>query len=250
MLNNALVVDPKYAQTHSLLGSIAWIYESDIGKAAKHFKRAWEINPMATTGVVNLLISLGRTDQAISVARNNAARDPVNAAAHDALALTYLTAGRWDDAIAAAQTILRLSPGRFATHYHIGVALLFKGEPEAALEEFGKESDMSYRLKGQSMALHDLGRENEFRDNLQQLIERVGDLWPSEVAHVYAYIDDVDAAFQWLQTSVADETGGFIPQSPFLASLSNDSRWLPLLEEMDKTPAQLEAIEFEITLPE
>jgi len=36
---------------------------------------------------------------------------------------------------------------------------------------------------------------------------------------------------------------------PLLRPLVDDSRWLPLLESIGKSPAQLEAIEFEVTLP-
>jgi hypothetical protein len=34
-----------------------------------------------------------------------------------------------------------------------------------------------------------------------------------------------------------------------LRPLVDDSRWLPLLESIGKSSAQLEAIEFEVTLP-
>jgi hypothetical protein len=36
---------------------------------------------------------------------------------------------------------------------------------------------------------------------------------------------------------------------PLLRPLVDDSRWLPLLESIGKSPTQLEAIEFEVTLP-
>jgi hypothetical protein len=81
------------------------------------------------------------------------------------------------------------------------------------------------------------------------LIERWGDEWPSEVAHVYAYTGNADAAFSWLEKSAAEEDGGFQPQQKFLDSLRDDPRWLPLLEQMGKSPAQLDAIEFNVTLP-
>ena len=38
-------------------------------------------------------------------------------------------------------------------------------------------------------------------------------------------------------------------KDPLLRPLVDDSRWLPLLESIGNSPAQLEAIEFEVTLP-
>jgi hypothetical protein len=38
--------------------------------------------------------------------------------------------------------------------------------------------------------------------------------------------------------------------SPFFVNLIDDPRWLPFLESIGKSPAQLAAIEFNVPLPE
>ena len=130
-------------------------------------------------------------------------------------------------------------------------AFSFKGKPEAALEAFARESDEEYRVKGRALAAYALDREEEYEASLAELIERWGDQWPSEVAHVYAWTGETDRAFEWLARSVAEEDGAFDPQHPMLRPLKNDPRWLPLLESLGKSPAQLQldAIAFEVTLP-
>jgi len=37
---------------------------------------------------------------------------------------------------------------------------------------------------------------------LNELLERWGDQWPSEIAMVYAWSGDKDAAFQWLDKEI------------------------------------------------
>ena len=80
--------------------------------------------------------------------------------------MAYVRAGRWDDSIASHRPALRLSPDRIGAHYGIGTAPLMKGEPQAALEEFAREGDEEWRVKGTAMALHGLGRRQEHEATL------------------------------------------------------------------------------------
>jgi len=248
----ALTIDPDYALAHAGLGFIAMYFDNDLVAAARHYERAMALEPgnlAILGGAASLLFTLGRLEESIALDEYTNARDPVNPISYGNLGSSYLSAGRWDATISAAQTALRLSPGYISARYYMGLALLFKGEAEAALAAFEQEKDEEYRVKGQALALHDLGRQAEFEVRLQELIERWGDQWPSEVAHVYAYAGDTETAFQWLEKSSAEEDGTFIPQSPFLRSLREDARWLPLLETIGKSPEQLAAVEFKVILP-
>jgi len=248
----ALAIDQNDARAHSRFGQIAMAYDNDLAAAALHYERALQLAP-ASLGVLGaaatLLFRLDRLDQAIEVEEFVAARDPVSPVSHNNLGVSYLFAGRWDDAIASYEAALRLSPGFIGAHYGIGKALLFKGEAEAALAAFGREEDEEFRVKGQALALYALGREEMHREKLQELIERWGDEWPSEVAHVYAHIGETDLAFEWTDRAVQAEEF-FDLNDPWLRSLISDPRWLPLLESIGKSPEQLDAIEFEVKLPE
>jgi TolB-like protein/Tfp pilus assembly protein PilF len=251
--NKALAVDPEYAPAHARLGWIAMAYDNDLAQSARHFDHALQLDPNDTRIIGNaavLLRVLGRVDEAIALEEHVIAQDPVNAAGYDNLGGSYDLAGRWDDAIASRETVLRLSPGHIGAHYWIGMALLFKGEAEAALEAFTREKGLEgLRVKGQALASHALGRQEEYRARLDELIELWRDQWPSEVAHVYAWTGEADRAFEWLARSVAQEDGGFDPYEPLLGPIKNDPRWLPLLESIGKSPEQLDAIAFEVTLP-
>lgn len=252
VVEKALAIDPDYARAHASLGWIAMIHDNDLAQAARHFERALQLDPNDIAIIGNaavLLRILGRLDEAIAINEYFAARDPVDLIKLNNLGSSYRYAGRWDEAIASYETALRLSPGNIGAHYSIGKALLLKGEFEAALESFTREVDEEYRVKGQAMALYALGRIEEHQAKLDELIERWGDQWPSEVAHVYAFMGDTNRAFEWLNQSAREEDGAFDPNEPLLQSLANDPRWLPLLESIGMSPEQLAAIEFEVTLP-
>ena len=83
---------------------------------------------------------------------------------------------------------------------------------------------------------------------MNQLIEGWGDRWPSEVAAVYVWAGDWDAAFQWLDK--AEQSGdsqiSSLINDPLLAGVREDARWLPYLEKIGMSPEQLAAVNFDV----
>ena len=67
-----------------------------------------------------------------------------------------------------------------------------------------------------------------------------------------AYRGEADRAFEWLDKAVQYKDPGLaqIPTEIEFSSIQTDPRWLPFLESIGKAPAQLDAIEFRVTLPE
>jgi tetratricopeptide (TPR) repeat protein len=254
--NRALAIDPDYAPAHGALAEIASNQDNDLAVAANHLGRALTLaptDPEILRLARDLTQSLGRLDEAIVLGEYVIARDPVDATAHFRLGLSYQWSGRSDAAVAQLRKALALSPDRISGQYQIGMVLLLGGEPEAALSAFEQEeTDEEYRVKGTALALHDLGRQAEFETAFSELRERWGEQWPSEIAHVYAWTGDADAAFEWLDKSVAQNEDGLIQQFllPQYAPLHDDPRWLAFRERTGTSEAQLAAIEFEVAIPE
>lgn len=250
----ALAIDPGNAPAHATLGWIAYAHNNDLAAAARYYEQALKLDPAntyITRRATTLLQSLNRQDEAIALQEFANARDPVIARGHANLGYYFLHAGRWDEAIASYQTALRLSPDYIGAHYFIGVALLFKHEAQAALDAANREMDDEYQVKGLTLALHDLGRQDEYQAKLNELIERWGNEWPSEVAQAYAYVGDADAAFHWLDKSIEQNEDGLSEQFllPFYQNVHADPRWAAFLHRMGSSPEQLGAIEFNVTLP-
>lgn len=252
----ALAIDPAYGPAHDLMGWVAMNYDHDLAEAARRTQRAMELEPRDTNIMMTaaaLLAYLGRVDESVLLLEYVASRNPVDAVSQMNLGVYYLRANRFDDALDAVQTALRLSPDYNGAHYRIGLALLFKGEPKAALRAFAEEeSDDEYRVKGLALASHALGRETDFHTRLAELINGWGERWPAEIAHVYAVTGNTEAAIEWLEKEF--ETNGSIAPNLdgpyFYTSLNGNQRYMELLEQSGNLPAQLDAITFEATLPE
>ncbi len=254
MLQKALAIDPDYAPAHARLGWIAMSYDNDLATAARHMERALALEPTNLDiigNAANLLVSLGRLDEAISLQQYVTAQDPVNPFGHANLGYFHSLAGHWELAIASNRTSLRLSPGSIGDHYGIGVSLLFTGKAEAALEEMRQEPSEPFRLAGLAMAHHALGQTIESDAALEQLIAKYAVEWAYRIATVMAYRNEFDQVFDTL--AKAAEYNSSNPDIPFdnlLANVHADPRWLPFLESIGKSPAQLDAIKFRVTLPE
>jgi len=253
--NRALAIDPDYAMAEGRLGWIAMYYDNDLATAARHYQRALALDPAniyIISDAASLLYSLGRLGQAIALGEYQTARDPANPSAHYNLGSSYFAAGRLDEAIASYQTALRLSPGNLGAHYFIGRALLFKGEPQAALAAVQQEEFEALRLIGLAMAHHALRDIPASDAALAELIDKYEQDAAYNIAYVLAFRNEADRAFDWLDKAVAYGDPGLteIVNEPAFANIHNDPRWLPFLASIGKAPAQLDAIEFEVTLPQ
>ncbi len=253
--SQALALDPAYAPAHSRLGWIASHYDHDLVAAARHYERALAMEPANTdiiSNAANMARSLGRLDQAIALAEYTVARDPVLPVGHVNLGLYYIYAGRLDEAIASFRTTLTLSPGHSGAQHFIGTALLLKGESESALAAMQNEAFEAWRLIGLVMAHHALGQTAASDTTLAALIEKYEKEWAYNIAYVLAFRGEADRAFEWLNKAVAYNDPGLseIAIQPLFANIQVDPRWLPFLESIGKSPEQLAAVEFKVTLPE
>lgn len=255
MLQKALSIDPDHAPAHARLSWIAMYYENDLASAARHMERALALEPANLDilgNAANLLVNLSRLDAAIALQRYVTAQDPVNPVAHSNLGWFHRLAGHWEKSIASNRTSLHLSPGTIGAHYEIGVALLFMGEAQAALEHMRQEPSEPFRLAGLAMTHHTLGRTTESDAELAQLMTKYEVEWVYRIATVVAYRNESDRAFEMLAKVVeyGSDALALVPIDNLYANVHADPRWLPFLHSINKSPEQLAAIEFKVTLPE
>jgi TolB-like protein/lipoprotein NlpI len=252
--NRALAIDSEYAPAHALLGRVAMSHEGDLAAAARHYERALRLastDADVLRSAASLAKNLGRLDDAFALQEYAVARDPLNPNANAGLGFTYLDSGRLDDAIASFRTALSLSPGSIAVQSGIGLALLRKGKPEAALAAMQQESYEPLRLIGLAVAYHALGQAAESDAALAELIEKYEQEAAVNIAYVLAFRGEADRAFEWLDKAMEYEDPGLalIAVETLFANIHDDPRWLPFLESIGKSPEQLAAIEFNVTLP-
>jgi len=249
----ALAIDPDYAKGHDRLGWIAMKYDGDLAAAAGHYRRALDLDPNDIAILSNsssLLYELGRLNETIAIREYFAERDPLNPNAFLGLGVYYGRARRWEESIAACREALRLSPDMLGPPLQINFCRLMMGDAQSALEGYALVQDDFTRMANTAMSLHALGRHEEFEETLREVIDRWGDEDPDVPAALYAWSGDVENAFEWLDKWLESDTATpFDPNTPDWDSLRDDPRWIELLEKIGRSPAQLDAIEFEVKLP-
>lgn len=254
-IDKALAIDPTLAHAHSLRGRIALNVDNDLAAAARHYKRALELDAThddIIRGAGVLLLSLGRIDMAMAFNEYAIEQDPVNPMGYGNLGMGYVTAGRWDDAIAACRKALALSPDFISAHYCVGEALRFRGDPASALEEFQKESLEALKLVGSAMAYHDLGQSSQSDAAMAELIDKHGETMAAQIAYVFDYRDETDKVFEWLAKAVQNKDPGITllgTGTVYFSNSSKDPRWEPFLRELGYSQQQLDAIEFDVAPP-
>ena len=248
--HEALIRNPQIPEIYSELGWLAIQIDNDLNKAAELTQKAWEVGPgntgpLGATG--SMLHQLGRLPESIAIQERLIALDPVSPIANYNLGAAYLHNADFESAKARYVTVLDLSPEFIGGQYALGLAELFLGNHEQALRAFEQETDEIWRAKGQALAYFALGQQDLANDALNELIEFVGDEWRAEVAEVYAYWDEADKAFEWLDTEL-ENPGGWSEwrHNPVFANLHSDPRWTAFLRALGVADEQLAEIEFSV----
>jgi hypothetical protein len=97
-----------------------------------------------------------------------------------------------------------------------------------------REPEPYWRLYGQALAYHTLGRKKEGDAALAELTVKHEAAASFQIACVYAFRGDADRAFEWLERSYTQRDTGLIwlKTDPHLQGLERDARWVPFLKKM------------------
>ena len=196
-----------------------------------------------------LLAKLGRFDEAAALARYVIDRDPACATCVNSLANILRQAGLHRK---AAETLEELRDWRELTpymHWNLGVAWLVAGEPGKSLEYF-ERTWPHMREIGRTLALHDLGRIDEFEAAFAKL-RKDPDSHPEIIARIYAWTGQNDLAFEYIERTVDVEGSGIVQSlnTDLYEPIKSDPRWQNLLHRCDVAEEDLARIRFKPKLP-
>jgi len=178
--------------------------------------------------------SLGRLNEAIALHEQAIALDPLFASSHSYLAFLLYSAGNYQKAEAAAQEALELNPQKTYDHFTLGEILLAQGHAQEALAEMKQEPAAFWRLTGEALAYQALGRRQDSKAALSQLITDHQRYMAYQIAEVYAFGGESDQAFAWLDRAYQQRDAGMrnLKIDPLLKSLRQDPRYAELLSKM------------------
>ncbi len=177
---------------------------------------------------------LGNLDQAIKLYQQAIALDPLRTNSYLTLGQLLYAAGRYDEAQAALQKALDLNPQVTFAHLARGQILIAQGKPQQGLAEIEKEPSEWGKLTGEAMVYHALGREQESNAALAGFIAKNSTDAAYQIAQVYAFREESDKSFEWLERAYKQRDGGLsgIKTDPLFKNLRHDPRYSELLKKM------------------
>jgi adenylate cyclase len=230
----ALELDETLADAWAILAGIQWVYDWDwvtsegtINTALMHGPK----NANALNIAANIAKTLGRYEKAVELGIKAVNVDPLNSVILTDLGDIYREAGQLEDAANTFIQILELYPEQDTTYGRLSLVRTEQGKAEEGLRLAQKEKFKATNVWANFFALHALGRQEEATAATNYLVENEHDWLAYQIAGVFAFQDNPDKAFEWLEITYEQRDGGIthILGDYTMASLYADPRWEPYL---------------------
>jgi len=237
-VERALVLNPNLAAAHAQMGRLKRQVDFDWVGANASIQQAIALDPGNPENVRLAGASaayLGRFDQALPLDRQAIDLDPLNAGSWENLAEFEFFNGQLDKAAADCKKALELNPEVSPGPFYLILIYIMQGRPQDALPEIERVRSDSLRGVLYSIAYYALGRKKESDDALRELIAKYHESDAYGIASVYAFRNQSDEAFEWLDRAYAQRDGGLIAAKvdPLLKSLRNDPRYAAFLKKLN-----------------
>jgi TolB-like protein/DNA-binding winged helix-turn-helix (wHTH) protein/Flp pilus assembly protein TadD len=237
-VERALALNPNLTEAHAQMGRIKEQDDFDWAGAHASFQRAVALdpgNPEVVRTAAFLAAVLGRFDEALPLDRKAVDLDPLNADSWEALAEIEFFMGQLDQAGADFKRALALNPDVAAAHMVLSQIYVMQGRPHDALSEIELIRYDSVRASLYPIAYFALGRKKESDAALSELITKNHAFNAYQIAEVYAFRNQSDEAFEWLDRAYAQRDNGLIATKvdPLLKGLHNDPRFATFLKELN-----------------
>jgi TolB-like protein/Tfp pilus assembly protein PilF len=231
----ALDIEPDLPEGYAVLGYVHQMRRFDFSEAERCFRRALELAPensfvLRRMGI--LVRALGRFDEAQMYFARALSIDPLSPSNWWQAGFAYFFADELIKAESAFRRALELSPQAVFVHAFLALVLLLQERLDEALKEASLEPDERYwRPWALAIVYHVSGRDRESKEELARLDPNET---PFQIAEVHSMRGETDAAFDWLDRTVArsDPARILTKESPFLRPLHGDPRWTPLLRKI------------------
>src|SRR5882762_2234109 len=237
-VERALALNPNLAEAHAQMGRIKQQVDFDWAGADASLQRAIALdpgNPEVVRMATGSAALFGRFDEALPLNRRDVAWDPLNADSWESLGETEFLMGQLDKAAADVKKGLELSPDVWPGPGLLSEIYVMQGRPQDALNEIELVREPLLRAFLYAIAYHALDREKESDTALRELVAKYHEGGAYQIAQVYAFRNQSDQAFEWLDRAYAQHDSGLIGTKvdPLLKNLRNDPRYAAFLRKLN-----------------
>jgi eukaryotic-like serine/threonine-protein kinase len=239
----ALELDESLAEAHTSLGWVTFIYDWDWPLAARHFRRAIELNPrysVARQWHSWFQIAMGRSALALEEGRQAIALDPASVSIRRSMGWLLYYARQPEQALEQLRRALAMDPTAEENHRLLGLSYVQVGQWDEAAGAFREAIAVSdspaLAEAGLGVVAAGRGRPDEARAVLAELEARRRTQYVSPVAFAMLHValGDGDEAFAWLDRAYEQRRGwlAYLNVEPMLDGLRADPRFRRLQERM------------------
>jgi TolB-like protein/DNA-binding winged helix-turn-helix (wHTH) protein len=222
-VERALALNPNLAEAHSQMARIKQQVDFDFAGADASAQRALVLEP-------------GNPEIVRSAASSAAIHsDPLNADSWECLAANEFYMGQLDEAEVDGKKALELNADVWPGPILLSQIYLVQGRPQDAVRELQLIRYVPVREFLNLSADYALGRKKESDAELSKFIAKYHENYGYGIAEAYAFRNQSDEAFYWLERAYAQRDSGLISTkvAPFLKSLHNDPRFAAFLKKLN-----------------
>jgi len=240
----ALTIEPNLPEALLALATIQTNFDFDWNGAAQTLSKALTLAPADSNVVIaaaNLEIARGDENRAIELYRKAVDLDPVNPTARAFLAFNLAATKHFAEAHAEFPRVVELNPAAPWAHAGLGLSYLLENKFEEAATEAQSDAAEWARLLIVACARWGQKKVPESDAALAELTKGFAETAAYQIAEVYAYRNDKDRAFEWLERARRQRDAGLpsLRKDPLLVNVRGDPRWNAFLRTMGLADDQL-----------
>lgn len=240
----ALSIEPNLVNALLARANIETNFDFNWNAAAQTVSKGLALAPADPNILIaagNLEVARGNTDRALELYRKAVDLDPVNAQARSFLAFNLAATKRFAEAQAEFPRVVELNSAAPWAHAGLGLSYLLQNKFEEAATEAQADAGEWARLLIVSCARWGQKRVPESDAALAELIAKTAETAAYQIAEAYAYRNDKDKAFEWLERARRQRDPGLasLRKDPLMENLHDDPRWNAFLRTMGLADDQL-----------
>jgi serine/threonine-protein kinase len=233
----AVALDPKSGDAQAALGA-ALSQQMDLKGAAERYALAYRLSPGDSNVVATYagyLGGVGRAAEALRLADQLIAQDPLNPRRYRLRAQQLVNLHRYDESLQAARKGLVLGPKLDALHSIAGEALILGGKPAEGLAEYAHVNSAWNRLSGQAIARARMSDRAGSDEALAQFKAIDDGSLSYQFAQIYAQRSEPDLAIAALEVAYRSADPGLIALGvdPYLDPIRGDPRFKALATRLN-----------------